>query len=124
MRLHELAHSRTGDKGDTSDISVIAYDPADYEFLRAHLTAARVREHFADIVRGEVDRYEVPQLFALKFVLHSALGGGVTRSLSLDAHGKSLGSCLLEMELPDAPGHAYVARANELGSDDDPELPR
>jgi hypothetical protein len=124
MRLHELAHSRTGDKGDTSDISVIAYDPADYEFLRAHLTAARVREHFADIVRGEVDRYEVPQLSALKFVLHSALGGGVTRSLSLDAHGKSLGSCLLEMELPDPPGHAYVARANELGSDDDRELPR
>jgi hypothetical protein len=124
MRLHELAHSRTGDKGDTSDISVIAYDPADYEFLRAHLTAARVREHFADIVRGEVDRYEVPQLSALKFVLHSALGGGVTRSLSLDAHGKSLGSCLLEMELPDPPGHPLLARANELGSDDDPELPR
>jgi hypothetical protein len=124
MRLHELSHSRTGDKGDTSDISVIAYDPADYEFLRAHVTAARVREHFAEIVRGEVDRYEVPQLSALKFVLHSALGGGVTRSLSLDAHGKSLGSCLLEMELPDPPGHPYVARANELGSDDDPELPR
>ncbi len=110
MRLHELAHSRTGDKGDTSDISVIAYDPADYEFLRAHLTAARVREHFADIVRGEVDRYEVPQLSALKFVLHSALGGGVTRSLSLDAHGKSLGSCLLEMELPDPPGHPRLTR--------------
>ena len=107
MRLHELAHSRTGDKGDTSDISVIAYDPADYEFLRAHLTAARVREHFADIVRGEVDRYEVPQLSALKFVLHSALGGGVTRSLSLDAHGKSLGLCLLEMEMPDPPGHPH-----------------
>jgi hypothetical protein len=100
MRLHELAHSRTGDKGDTCDISVIAYRPADYEFLRTHLTADRVRQHFADVVRGEVDRYELPQLCALKFVLHSALGGGVTRALALDAHGKSLGSCLLELELP------------------------
>ena len=99
MRLHELAHSRTGDKGNTSDISVIAYRPADYERLRTHLTAARVRAHFADVVLGAVDRYELPQLFALKFVLHSALGGGVTRSLSLDAHGKTLGSCLLELEL-------------------------
>lgn len=101
MRLHDLAHSRTGDKGDTSDISVIAYDPADYDFLRTHLTAARVHEHFAGIVRGEVDRYELPQLSALKFVLRAALGGGVTRSLALDAHGKALGSCLLELELPD-----------------------
>jgi hypothetical protein len=100
MRLHELAHSRTGDKGDTSDISVIAYRPADYDFLRTHLTADRVRQHFADVVRGHVDRYELPQLCALKFVLHSALGGGVTRALALDAHGKSLGSCLLELELP------------------------
>lgn len=101
MRLYDLAHSRTGDKGDTSDISVIVYRRDDYEFLRRHLTAARVRQHFADTVDGEVDRYELPQLGALKFVLHRALGGGVTRSLALDAHGKSLGSCLLELELPD-----------------------
>jgi hypothetical protein len=60
-----------------------------------------VKAHFADIVRGKVDRYELPELGALNFVLHSALGGGVTRSLSLDAHGKSLSSCLLEMEVPD-----------------------
>ena len=104
MRLHDLAHSRTGDKGDISDISVIAYRATDYDFLRSHLTAARVREHFADLAVGDVDRYELPQLGALKFVLHSALGGGVTRSLALDAHGKSLGSCLLELELPDPPG--------------------
>jgi hypothetical protein len=101
MILHQLAHSRAGDKGDTSDISVIAYDPDDYEFLREHVTAARVREHFSDIVRGEVERFEVPQLAALKFVLHHALGGGVTRTLNLDIHGKSLGSTLLEMPLPD-----------------------
>lgn len=113
MRLHELAHSRTGDKGDTSDISLIAYSPADYEFLRTHVTASRVREHFADVVRGDVVRYEVPHLWVLKFVLRSALGGGVTRSLSLDAHGKSLGSCLLELELPDPPGRLRGVPASQ-----------
>jgi hypothetical protein len=100
MRLYELAHSRAGDKGDTSDISVVAYRPDDYEFLRTHLTAERVRDHFAEIVRGEVDRYELPQLCALKFVLHRSLAGGVTRALDVDAHGKALSSCLLELELP------------------------
>jgi hypothetical protein len=65
------------------------------------VTADRVREHFADIVRGPVQRYELPRLHALKFVLHDALGGGVTRTVSLDAHGKSLSSCLLELELPE-----------------------
>jgi hypothetical protein len=101
MILHELAHSRAGDKGDTSDLTVIAYDPDNYAFLREHVTAARVREHFSDIVHGDVERYEIPQLAALKFVLHRALGGGVTRTLNLDAHGKSLSSALLEMPLPD-----------------------
>jgi hypothetical protein len=101
MILHELAHSRAGDKGDTSDLTVIAYDPDNYAFLREHVTAARVREHFSDIVHGDVERYEIPQLAALKFVLHRALGGGVTRTLNLDAHGKSLSSALLEMQLPD-----------------------
>ncbi|MFC9995448.1 hypothetical protein [Nocardia sp. NPDC127526] len=101
MKLHELAHARTGDKGDISDISVIAYHPADFDFLREYVTAERVREHFADIVRGRVDRYEVPQLSALKFVLHSALGGGVTRTLNLDIHGKSLSCSLLEMQVPE-----------------------
>jgi hypothetical protein len=100
MRLHQLAHARAGDKGNISDISVIAYKPGDYEFLCEQVTAERVREHFADIARGTVERYELPRLDALKFVLHDALGGGVTRALSLDVHGKSLSSCLLEMELP------------------------
>jgi hypothetical protein len=103
MKLHKLAHSRTGDKGNISDISVIAYDPDDYEFLRANVTAQRVREHFADIVHGTVERYEVPQLFALKFVLNDALEGGVTRTLNLDIHGKSLSSSLLDLDLPDRP---------------------
>jgi hypothetical protein len=99
MLLHELAHSRAGDKGTTSDISVIAYRPADYPFLVEHLTAERVGAYFADIVRGEVRRYELPRLHALKFVLSDTLGG-VTRSLELDIHGKGLASSLLDIELP------------------------
>jgi hypothetical protein len=109
MRLHEIAHARAGDKGDISDISVIAYRTEDFEFLRLHLTAQRVREHLADVVRGTVERYEVPRLRALKFVLHEALGGGATRSLSLDIHGKTLGSSLLELELP-GPGEEHHER--------------
>jgi hypothetical protein len=101
MRLQALAHSRTGDKGDTSNISVIAYDARHYELLKRHVTAERVRAHFADIVRGEVARYELPGLGALNFVMRGALGGGVTRSLALDAHGKCLGSAILDLELPD-----------------------
>jgi hypothetical protein len=100
MKLRELAHSRTGDKGDISNISVIAYDPRDYAHLARHVTAARVRAHFEGIVHGEVQRYELPRLGALNFVMQQALGGGVTRSLALDAHGKSLSSALLDLELP------------------------
>lgn len=99
--LRELAHSRTGDKGDTSNISLIAYDAAHYPLLRRWVTAARVKMHFSGIVQGDVTRYELPTLGALNFVLERALGGGVTRSLALDAHGKSLSSALLSMEIPD-----------------------
>ena len=103
MQLRAIAHSRTGDKGDTSNISVIAYDRADYGLIERFVTAERVKEHFGEIVRGEVRRYELPQLGALNFVLRHALGGGVTRSLALDAHGKCLGSAILALELPDTP---------------------
>ena len=99
--LRELAHARSGDKGDTSNVSVIAYHAADYPLLVRYVTAERVRAHFADIVRGDVTRYELPRLGALNFVLREALGGGVTRSLALDAHGKSLSSALLSMEVPE-----------------------
>ena len=99
--LRELAHSRTGDKGDTSNISVIAFDPADFPLLVRHVTAERVRAHLGEIVRGRVTRYELPRLGALNFVLEGALGGGVTRSLALDAHGKGLSSALLTLEIPD-----------------------
>lgn len=101
MKLRALAHSRTGDKGNTSNISVIAYDAKDYERLRRHVTAERVKAHFADIVRGDVVRYELPKIAALNFVMFEALGGGVTRTMALDAHGKSLSSALLDLEIPD-----------------------
>lgn len=101
MKLREIAHARAGDKGNVSNISVIAYEAGDYAFLVEHITAERVKAHFADIAGGKVERYELPNIGALNFVIHDALGGGVTRSLSLDAHGKSLSSSLLEMELPD-----------------------
>ena len=101
MKLGTLAHSRTGDKGDTSNISVIAYDPADYPHLEKHITADLVKAHFAGIVAGEVVRYTLPKIGALNFVLDRALGGGVTRSLALDAHGKCLSSAILELEIPD-----------------------
>lgn len=101
MKLRELAHARTGDKGDTSQISVIAYEEGDYAYLAEHVTAERVRAHFAALGVAEVTRYELPGLAALNFVLPGALAGGVTRSLRLDAHGKCLGSVLLELEMPD-----------------------
>ena len=99
MKLRALAHSRTGDKGNVSNISIIAFNEADYPFLCKQVTATRVKEHFKGIVTGEVTRYELPTLAALNFVLAGALGGGVTRSLALDAHGKSLSSLLLDMEI-------------------------
>lgn len=104
MQLRRLAHSRTGDKGDISNISVIAHDPADYALLAREVTVERVKAHLNAAVRGPVERYELPGLGALNFVLHQALGGGVTRSLALDSHGKSLSSYLLAMEI-DAPEH-------------------
>lgn len=99
MLLREIAHSRTGDKGNRSTISVIAYDLRDFPAIERSVTAERVRALYADIVKGEVDRYVVPQLGALNFVLHDSLGGGVTRSLALDAHGKCLSSAILGLSI-------------------------
>jgi len=90
VKLREIAHSRTGDKGNTSNISVIAYDPANFAFLEKHVTAEKVKQFFSGIVEGEVVRYELPKIGALNFVMYKALGGGVTRTLALDIHGKSL----------------------------------
>ena len=99
MKLRDIAHARTGDKGDTCNISLIAFDARDYPRIAERATAQRVRDAFAGIVHGEVTRYELPQLGALNFVMTGALGGGVTRSLALDAHGKSLSSLLLDLDV-------------------------
>ncbi|TWB39106.1 AtuA-related protein [Nitrospirillum pindoramense] len=99
MKLRDLAHSRTGDKGNTSNISVIAYRAEDYALLEATVTVERVRQHLGALVQGEVVRYALPGLGALNFVLTRALGGGVTRSLALDAHGKCLSSAILDLDI-------------------------
>ena len=99
MKLKSLAHSRTGDKGNISVISVIAYDKKDFSLLKERVTAERVASYFSELAHGEVARYEIETIGALNFELKAALGGGVTRSLALDMHGKSLGSALLEMEI-------------------------
>lgn len=99
VKLREIAHSRTGDKGNTSNISLIAFDARHYPAMVAQVTSARVKAHFAEIVQGDVLRYELPNIAALNFVMEQTLGGGVTRSLALDAHGKSLSSALLDLEI-------------------------
>ena len=99
MLLRNIAHSRTGDKGNRSTLSVIAYDIKDYPLIERAVTAERVKLHYAGIAKGNVERYSLPQLGALNFVLHDALGGGVTRSLCLDAHGKCLGSAILSLDI-------------------------
>lgn len=99
MLLHELAHARTGDKGNLVTISLIAYRAEEFEWLRERVTAERVAAHFGGMAKGAVERYELPQLGALNFVLRRVETQSVTRSLALDAHGKCLGSALLAMEI-------------------------
>lgn len=100
MKLRDIAHARAGDKGNISDITVFAYDSRDFQLLELHVTADRVKDQLGGIVQGQVVRHVLPSLHALKFVLGDALGGGVTRSLALDAHGKCLASVLLGLEIP------------------------
>lgn len=104
MTLRDLAHARAGDKGNIVNISVIAYDAANYGRLQRDVTPERVRAHLSDIVVGDVIRYELPQLGALNFVMRRAPRDSVTQSLALDAHGKSLSSALLELEMSDDGG--------------------
>ena len=100
VRLYDIAHARGGDKGNTSNISVIAYDEAAWNIIREQVTSDRVMAHFAHVATGPLKRYELPRLRALNFVIEGALGGGVTRSLAQDAHGKSLSALMLTLELP------------------------
>ena len=104
VKLQHVAHSRSGDKGNTSNIMVIAYEPEFYPLLRTQLTAERFKAFYAGTVKGEVLRYEVDNLGALNFVAHGALGGGVSRRLGLDNYGKALSAAVLgfEIEVPDA----------------------
>jgi len=99
MKLKEIAHTRTGDKGNMSNIAVIPYDEKDYSMLKKFMTARRVEEFFSEICLGGVKRYELDNICAFNFVMEQSLGGGVTRSLAIDKHGKSLGMALLEMEI-------------------------
>ena len=98
IRLIDIAHARSGDKGDAANVGVIARKDEYYPVLVKYLTAEKVAEHFSGMVLGPVERFELPNLGALNFVLHRALGGGGTRSLKLDAQGKTLGSALLRLE--------------------------
>ena len=98
-QLVELAHARSGDKGDIADISLFAPDLEIYDLLAREVTAVRVKKHFEGIITGNVERFEVPNVLALKFVLHGALDGGASRSLRSDSLGKSLSSALLRMEI-------------------------
>ena len=99
VKLRELAHSRSGDKGDVLNISLIPYDDKDYELLKEKVTVERVKELFGDLVKGDVKRYEVEGIKAFNFVLYKALDGGVTQSLRLDKHGKTLSFLLLDMDI-------------------------
>jgi len=99
MKLYDIAHSRTGDKGNMANISLIAYDIKDFPLLQEKVTTAKVKEWFGDMVKGEIVRYDLPKLGAMNFVMNEALGGGVTRTLSLDMHGKGMSSYLLDMEI-------------------------
>ena len=97
--LARLAHARSGDKGDTANVGLIAYQSRHYPLLKREVTAARVKEHFGSLCQGEVERFELPNLNALNFLLHRTLGGGGTVSLRLDAQGKTYGAALLRMEI-------------------------
>jgi len=99
MKLYELAHSRAGDKGNTLTLSLIPYNESDYAMLCSTVTVEKVKEHLKEIVAGNIIRYELPNISSLLFVCENALMGGVTTSLTMDTHGKTLSYALLEMEI-------------------------
>lgn len=103
LLLYDLAHARSGDKGDTVNVGIIARKPEHYDYLCSYVTADRVKKHFGDMVKGSVERFELPNLHAINFLLHGALDGGGTVSLMTDAQGKTFSTALLRMEvsLPD-----------------------
>jgi hypothetical protein len=108
VRLLDIAHARSGDKGDTANVGVIALRPEWFPLLREELSLDRVRRHFRGVITGDVERFELPNLFALNFLLHGALGGGGTVSLKTDAQGKVFSTAMLRMvlDVPDERAHA------------------
>ena len=99
VKLIDIVHGRSGDKGDAANVGIIAYDDEGYQIIKKYLTNERVKEHFKGICKGEVERYELPNIRALNFILYNTLGGGGTVSLKHDAQGKTLAAALLRMEL-------------------------
>lgn len=97
--LHDIAHGRSGDKGDTSNVCVFARKPEYYDLIKREVTVEKVKAYFGDMVKGDVIRYEVPSLNGFNFVMHHALGGGATLSLRLDTLGKSMGSAFMRMKI-------------------------
>jgi hypothetical protein len=99
IKLIDICHGRSGDKGDAANIGLIAYDDKGWEIIKKHVTTEKVKKHFNGICQGDVERFELPNIRALNFLLHNTLGGGGTVSLKFDAQGKTLASALLRMEL-------------------------
>ena len=99
VKLAEIAHARSGDKGDISNVGLIAFDQKGYDIIKDKVTADRVKEHFGDLVKGNVIRYELPNILAFNFVMYGALGGGGAHSLHIDALGKTMAGALLRMEV-------------------------
>lgn len=99
IKLRDIAHGRSGDKGDAANIGIIAYDQNGYKIIEKYLTAESVKKHFEGICHGKVERFELPNIRALNFLLHDTLGGGGTVSLKHDAQGKTLAAALLRLEL-------------------------
>lgn len=99
IQLTEIAHARSGDKGDTANVGLLALTPEIYDILKREVTAERVKQHFGAMVKGAVERFELPNLHALNFLLHQSLGGGGTLSLMTDAQGKTFSTGLLRMEI-------------------------
>lgn len=120
--VYDVAHSRSGDKGNTSNVAVIAYDEASWTIIRRELTADRVMAAYRGMALGPVERYLVPKLQALNFVITNALAGGVTRSLRLDPQGKSSSSMILSIELPLDDGEVVSRRRSEAASNHDTRI--
>jgi hypothetical protein len=113
ITLDEIAHARSGDKGNHANIGVVAYTPAGFDFLQRELTIKRVADYFHALGATRVERFELPRIGALNFVLYNALAGGASLSLRIDTQGKLLGTAILELELP-APGNVADMKSKEL----------